>query len=107
MSLYSIPMIEKQARIMAEEAHLNDPGVTGVFFFPAPDEVRLIEVVDDVPASENGHVNVFYFNPSPEHEMPALSGVGIVRPADVGRLPLPEGWGDWNDGIPLYSSQAA
>ncbi len=105
--LYDPAVIEKQARMMAEEARLNDPGITGVFFFPTDQEVRLIEVVSDVPVASGDRVNVFYFNPAPDCGMPALSGVGVVRPDDLGRVALPEGWGDWKDGIKLYPQQAA
>ncbi|MEZ5386184.1 MAG: hypothetical protein R3F13_11780 [Prosthecobacter sp.] len=99
--------IEKQARMMAEEARLNDPGITGVLFFPTNQEVRLIEVVSDVPAVSGERVNVFYFNPAPDSGMPALSGIGVIRPDDLGKVALPEGWGDWEDGVQLYSEQAA
>lgn len=92
---------------MAEEARRNDPGVTGVWFFPTSKEVRLIEVVADMPVTHGDKINVFYFNPAPEHQMPALSGVGVIRPDDLGRLSLPEGWGEWNDGIEIYRKEAA
>lgn len=89
------PTIQKQALLLAEEARRADPNIIKFYWFSAEDEVRLVEVATDMQPSLDDSVQPFYFPPSPQHNMPALSAVAIIRDGEDGRLKLPKGWGTW------------
>lgn len=89
--------IEKQARYLARENREAEPEIRNVYWFPDDREVRLVELHPDVPASDDGKVNPFYFRDSPGDNLPAPSGIALIRPEEFGRLELPSSWGDWKD----------
>jgi len=89
------PTIQKQAQFLAEEARRTDPNIIKFYWFPAENEVRLVEVATDMQPSLDDEVQPFYFPASPEHNMPALSGVALIRDGEDGKLKLPVGWGTW------------
>lgn len=89
------PIIQKQALLLAEEARRTDPNIIKFYWFPAENEVRLVEVATDMQPSLDDAVQPFYFPASPQHNMPALSGVAIIRDGEDGKLKLPKGWGTW------------
>jgi hypothetical protein len=91
------PIIQKQALLLAEEARRTDPNIIKFYWFPAENEVRLVEVATDMQPSLDDAVQPFYFPASPQHNMPALSGVAIIRDGEDGKLKLPEGWGTWDE----------
>ena len=93
--------IEKQARRLAQEALRTDPSIVKFYWFPADDEVRLIEVATDMPPSLSTEVEPFYFPPAPKHDMPAPSGVALIRLDEDRKLTLPSGWGDWDAAVEL------
>lgn len=102
---YTSEELEQQARLMAEEAHLNDPEIRTIYFFKADDEVRLLEVTPSVPKSDE--VDVYYFRPAPKYGMPAPSGIAMVRPEELNTLSLPKGWGTLEQAKTILSNGRA
>ena len=95
------PRIHQQALLLATQARLMDPNIIKFFWFPDEHEVRLIEVATDMQPSLNAEVQPFYVPASPPHDMPALSGVALIRDGEDGKLRLPKDWGTWDDAEPL------
>ena len=95
------PVIERQARLLAEDNRRAEPDIAQVFWFPDDSEVRLIELTDQVPANSDGNVQAFYFRPAPADNLPAPSAIALIRSDEFSKLKLPDGWGDWNDAIAL------
>ena len=93
--------IEKQARLLMEEARRTDPSIIRFYWFPDENEVRLVEVATNMQPSLGTEVEPFYFPAAPNHDMPAPSGVALIRDGEDRQLSLPQGWGDWNNAIEL------
>ena len=89
--------IERQARLLAVDNRRAEPDVARVLWFPNDQEVRLVELTDQVPQSMDGEVHPFYFRASVQDDLPAPSAIAMIRLNEFGRLRLPVGWGDWND----------
>lgn len=89
--------IERQARFLAEEGRKAEPGMQAVYWFPDDSEVRLVELVANIPLTLSGEVEPFYFRKSLEDKMPAPSALAMIRPDELGKLKLPEGWGTWDN----------
>lgn len=87
--------IRKVAAELAQEHVEAEPSISDVYLFPADDEIRLIEVDEQTVPSDC--VAPFYFPPAPEDGIPVPSGIALIRPEEVGKLELPEGWGSWDD----------
>ena len=99
--------IQKQAIVLAEEARRTDPNIIKFFRFPDENEVRLVEVATDMqPSSPDGEVQPSYFPPASKHNMPALSGVALIRDGEQGVLRLPAGWGGWDVAVELKPAAA-
>jgi hypothetical protein len=97
-----IDTVEKQARLLAAENRVNDPDITDVYWFPDEREVRLVEVNETVPkSSEEEGVQPFYFKPAPASQLPAPSGIALIRGDEVGKLRLPAKWGDWHSAVKI------
>lgn len=95
------PEMEQQARLLASDNRATEPDITRVFWFPDEKEVRLVELTQQVPAGAEGRVIPFYFRPSLRHKLPAPSAIAMIRSEELGKLALPQGWGDWNDAVEL------
>lgn len=95
------PAIEQQARLLANDNRRAEPQIARIFWFPDDKEVRLVELIDQVPSSADRQVQPFYFRPSPQDNLPAPSAIAMIRPDEYGALKLPEGWGDWDDATEL------
>lgn len=93
--------IKRQARLLVEEARRTDPSIIRFYWFPDDSEVRLVEVATDMQPSLSNEIEPFYFPAAPSHDMPAPSGVALIRDGEDRQLNLPEGWGDWNNAIEL------
>jgi hypothetical protein len=89
--------IQEQARLLADENRRAEPTISKVYWFPHDAEVRLVELDDAAPRNDDGAVHPFYFHAAPQENLPAPSGVAIIRPDEFGRLTLPSEWGDWDD----------
>lgn len=95
------PVIEQQARLLAEDNRRAEPDITRIFWFPDDSEVRLIELTQQIPASAEGRVLPFYFRPAPKYGLPAPSATAMIRPDEFGKLKLPDTWGEWSDAVEL------
>src|SRR4051794_12779228 len=89
--------VEKQARYLAQENRRSNPDVREVYWFPDDQEVRLLELTEEIPISEDGKAHPFYFRPSPHDELPQSSGIVLIRPEEFGKLQLPDTWGGWQN----------
>lgn len=96
MTIDNTERIREQAILLARENKKAEPGITKVYWFPDDQEVRLIELEDEIPPSVSGVVEPFYFGPSVCDNLPAPSGVALIRSDEFRRLDLPEDWGDWD-----------
>lgn len=95
--LKSMPrcQIEDQARLLVKDNQDADPSITNVYWFPAADEVRLLELTSDIPISPDGTVHPYRFGPSPRNKLRFPSTIALIRPEEFGQLQLPKGWGTW------------
>jgi len=91
--------IEEQAKKLATESKRSEPDIIKIIWFPDDDEVRLIELDENTVVSLSGQVEPFYFEP--EEDITVPSGIAIIRPEEYRKLVMPEGWGNWEDGIEL------
>ena len=53
------------------------------------------------PPLEDEEIAPFYFGASPADGLTNRSAVAIIRPEEVGKLRLPEGWGTWADAVAI------
>jgi hypothetical protein len=93
--------IERQARFLADDNRRAEPDIRKIYWFPHEEEVRLVELTDLIPAADEEMVQPFYFQASPEDNLPAPSGIAMIRPEEFGKLKLPEDWGDWAQAVEL------
>ena len=96
-----LEVIEQQARMLAKDNREAEPDIQRVYWFPHEDEVRLVELMPSIPASDDGQVHPFYFRSSPVDNLPAPSGIAIIRPEEFQQLQPPPTWGRWDDAILL------
>lgn len=89
--------VKEQAAMLAADNRQADPSIQRVLWFPSDEEIRLVEVTDEVPASPDGQLRPFYFRPSPKDGILAPSAMILIRPEEVGKLTLPTAWGGWSD----------
>jgi len=91
--------IEQQARLLAADNRQADPDIIEVLWFPHESEVRLVELHKTVPSIEGDTViQPYYFRASPKDQLPAPSGIALIRPEEKGKLELPPDWeATWDD----------
>lgn len=94
-------MIEAQALKLAQDNKKAEPGIKKIYWFPDDEEIRLVELEDDLVPALSGHVEPFYFGPSPEDDLVAPSGIALIRTDEFRDLKLPKDWGSWDDAIEL------
>ena len=95
------PVAEKQARAMAAENRQTSPDITAVLWFPDDQEIRLVELTEDVAVYMDEELVPFYFPASPDDEMPLPTAIAMIRPNERGKIRLPEGWGEWSEAVEL------
>jgi hypothetical protein len=93
--------VEQQARLLADENRQAEPEITKVFWFPDDEEVRLVELHRGIPANADGRLRPFYFRAAATRDLPAPSGIALIRPDEFGKLELPPSWGDWDNAVEL------
>jgi len=92
--------VEQQAKLLARENRRAEPGITKVYWFPNESEVRLIELLPTIPAS-GSRAEPYYFRSDPGQNLPAPSGIAMIRPDEFRRVQLPPNWGTWDDAVEL------
>lgn len=97
--------VERQAKLLAKENRQAEPEISKVFWFPDDNEVRLVELHPTIPPSGDGQVHPYFFRPSPADELPAPSGVALIKPEEFGQLKLPASWGDWTIAVELENGE--
>ena len=97
--------VERQARLLAIENKKAEPEITKVYWFPDEGEVRLVELLQSVPESGDGKVHPYHFRPDPADQLPAPSGIALIRPDEFGKLQLPEKWGGWDQAVPIEDTE--
>ena len=97
MATSQMEKIEKQAKLLARENVEAEPNIKRVYWFPDEKEVRLVELADNIPTSEEDEdVAPFYFAASAADDLPAPSAIALIHIDEYRKLNLPEGWGDWD-----------
>jgi hypothetical protein len=91
--------IMRQAKLLAKENRKAEPQITRIYWFPDDIEVRLIEVLPPIPPNGDQTVRPYFFRPSPNDNLPAPSGVVLIRPEEERQVHLPADWGRWSDAI--------
>lgn len=97
--------IERQARWLAAENRKSDPEIKQVYWFPNEIEVRLVELIDAVPESNDGLLHPYHFRPSSLNQLLAPSGIALIRTTEFGKLRLPPKWGDWSEAVLLEDGE--
>ena len=87
--------IKKIAERLAEKHAEIEPTVEEIYWFPATDEIRFIEV--DSATIESEKIEPFYFTPDPTGGVPFPTGVAVIRTEEKKTLKPPEEWGSWDD----------
>ena len=93
--------IEDQAKYLASQNIQADPEIRKIYWFPDDKEIHLIELEDSTVPALSGHVEPFYFSPSPEDNLTSPSGIAIIQTKEFGNLKLPKGWGSWNNAVKI------
>jgi hypothetical protein len=94
-------LVERQARYLAADNFKAEPDIEKVYWLPDDGEVRLVELTPQIPEADNGMLQPFHFNPSPEDGLPSPSTMAPNQPLEVRRLALPKRWGTWDDAVQI------
>ncbi len=95
------PAVETQAKRLAADNRQAEPDITRILWFPHEQEVRLIEVTEQIPVTDDGQVHPYYFGASPNYDLPLPSAIAMIREDEVEKLKLPDEWGNWADAVEL------
>ena len=85
-----------EVRPIARENFEENPELVGGYFFPHPEEVRIVYVDPTTVLAPDGRVHVYPFTirlAEESTDRPFL--IAVVHPEDVGKAALPDGWGSW------------
>lgn len=94
--------VEEAAKNLARANAEAEPSIVRIFWFPHEQQVRLIEVDDQMPADDEA-VHPYYF--SPVTDIPYVSAVALVSVDQENKAPLPEDWGGWDNGQVLFERE--
>jgi hypothetical protein len=95
------PEIERQAKLLARDNRQAEPQIQKIYWFPHEHEVRLVEVLSSIPASGDGRLHPYFFRASAVDNLPAPSGLALIRPDEVDQIELPADWGRWEGKVEL------
>jgi hypothetical protein len=97
--------IKDQAILLAMENRRAERGIEEIYWFPDDEEVRLVCVAESAGLSLSGDLEPFYFDASPEDDLPSRSAIALIRKSEFGNLNLPDGWRLWNDAVKLDTAE--
>ena len=89
--------IKDQAILLAMEHKRAEPGIEEIYWFPDDEEVRLVAIDESAGLSAEGLLEPFYFDASPEDDLPFRSAIALIRRKEFGKLNLPDDWRPWNE----------
>ncbi len=92
--------IEAAARKLADYNMEVSPDLAGIYLFPSQDTVRLV-ILDPITFPSEEMVP-YYFGAFPPGDVAFPSAIVLIRPEEKLTLPLPSGWGGWEDAIQLW-----
>ena len=92
--------LRAEAERLALDNVAEEPSIEAVYWFPAKDEIRLIEVDATFPMGDS--IDPFYFRADPANGTGRTSGIAMVRPEQVRKLSPPDGWGTWDEAKLLW-----
>ncbi len=100
--------ILREAQSLAKANVQAEAQITEIYLAPSDDKVLLVEVDPTaIPNDELGAIPM-YFDPEPEAGYHFYSGIVMVTPEEKeNRIKLPNGWGDWDQLIPLNLEREA
>lgn len=98
----TLEQIEKQARLLAMENKKSDQEIRRIFWFKHDAEVRLVEVHESLPPSEDNKIHPVFFRASAKDGLPAPSGIALINEVDVHKAEPPEDWGTWDDAVEIH-----
>lgn len=101
----AIDVIEKQAKLLASDNRKAEPGIERIYWFPHEREVRLVETMAALPISDERRLRPYHFRANPDADLPAPSGVAMIRPEEFGKIELPPDWGNWDDAVLLEEDE--
>ena len=94
--------IEDVAYRLARYNQDADLGIIASYLFSSKTEIRLIHLDKTSPATEDSEpIAPFYFGPDRAGGITYPSAVALIRPDEKERLSPPEGWGTWDDAMPI------
>ena len=89
-----VNMKQIATRLAKKHAEI-EPTVEEIYWFPAIDEIRFVEV--DSATIESEKIEPFYFTPDPDGGVPFPAGIAVIRAEEKKKLQPPEEWGSWDD----------
>ena len=92
--------VEESARKLADYNREAAPETEAIYFFPHPEEIRLIET--DPTTLPDAEIVPYHFGAAPKSGIPYRSSVALIRPDEAFRLSPPRGWGKWEDAVKLW-----
>lgn len=87
--------VQQQAEILVKTNREADPDIVDVYWFPAKNEIRLVETVRNTLPTPSGELEPFYFEPSPKDGILLRSAIALIEIKEAGKLKLPSKWGSW------------
>lgn len=89
------PDLRTEALKLANADAEAEATISKIFWFPHPEQIRLVEVDFEAIPSKDPEIRPFYFQPV--EGVPFPSGVALIPPTEAGRKPLPREWNaDWS-----------
>ncbi|MGI4789438.1 MAG: hypothetical protein ACRYFS_11385 [Janthinobacterium lividum] len=99
-STAALESIRRVAQRLADYNVEAAPETEAIYYFPHPDEIRLIET--DPTTLPSDPMVPYYFGASPKSGVPYRSAIVLIRPEEAERIATPPGWGDWKEAIKIW-----
>lgn len=94
--------IREIAERLVQENRKHEPGLRAAFWFKCVDEVRIAEVMDDVPDSRDEQMTAYHFRQKANGTHPVPIAISLIHPDELERrTPPPAGWGSWDKAVKI------
>ncbi len=94
--------IEEQAKYLARENRKAEPSICKIYWFRDNNEVRLVELLEEMPVSSDGKAYPMYFREAPNEDIFFPSAIALLSPVDDKKADLPDSWGSWDAAVVLW-----